>query len=122
VEVRAHAVKRLRYRTVLNGRLESAARVIMHVVQDHRYPHLRRLAALALAEFTDVEGVVSVLGSVARDPAASVDVRYSAFTSLERAGPTLKCVALVRRVRADETLGAAARSLLSVWHIEPNAD
>jgi hypothetical protein len=42
---------------------------------------------LALAGFTDLEGVVAALGSLALDTAEPIDLRYLAFTSLQRDGP-----------------------------------
>jgi len=58
---------------------------------------------------------VTTLGGLALDPDELIDLRYSAFTSLQRAGPTAECVALVQQLSADETLGGCARSLLSLW-------
>ena len=48
----------------------------------------------------------------------SIDLRYAAFTSLERAGPTPECVALLRQLSNNETLGPSSRSVLSAWHIQ----
>jgi hypothetical protein len=55
------------------------------------------------------------LGNITLDDALPIDVRYSAFTSLERAGPTAECVALLRQLSTDETLGRSAQNLLSAW-------
>jgi hypothetical protein len=74
--------------------------------------------AVALAEFADVDGVPAGLAAVTLNPELPLDLRYSAFTSLQRAGPDSACVAFVRQLLADEELGAAARSLLSAWRIE----
>src|SRR5258708_7154301 len=48
-------------------------------------------------------------------PRRALDLRYSAFTSLQRAGPTSESVSLLRQLTEDETLGRSARSLLSTW-------
>jgi hypothetical protein len=117
-EVRIHVVKRLR-----NGLLPAETRgrvahAIIQILEDRSNPDLRLQAALALAEFTDVEGVAHMLGSLALDVTEPLDLRYSAFTSLERAGPTAECVAILRRLVADETLGRSARSLLSMWQLK----
>jgi hypothetical protein len=118
VEVRIHVVKRLR-----NGRLASSERgavalAIIQVLQVGPTPDLRLQSALALAEFTDIERVVQMLGSIALDVRQPLDLRYSAFTSLERAGPTDKCVEILRQLSVDETLGPSSRSLLSTWQLE----
>ena len=81
-------------------------------------PDLRLQSALALAEFTAIEGVLQMLGSVALDVQEAMDLRYSAFTSLERAGPADESVAILRRLVVDDTLGRSARSLLSTWKLE----
>ena len=79
---------------------------------------LRIQAALTLGAFTDVDGVVSRLGAVCLSGHESVDLRYAAFTSLERAGTTPECIALLHKISADETLGLLARNVLAAWHIE----
>ena len=58
---------------------------------------------------------------VAANPFAqeeSIDLRYAAFTSLERAGPAPESISLMRQISGDETLGNSARSVLSAWHVE----
>jgi HEAT repeat protein len=117
-EVRIHVLKQLR-----NGRLRAAhrksvAKAILHVVSDRSTPELRLQAVLALAEFTQMDSVQATLGGLALDPGETIDVRYSAFTSLQRAGPTLACIALLRQLSADEALGPSARSVLSSWQLE----
>ena len=67
---------------------------------------LRLHAALVLGDFVDVPGVVEGLGALATSPDEPIELRYNAFTSLQRAGPTQACVALMRALCADEILGA----------------
>ena len=117
-EVRIHVLKRLR-----NGRLQpeerqSVAEAVLRVLSDRSSPDLRLQAVLALAEFTTIDGVLVTLGSLAVDPGETIDVRYSAFTSLQRAGPTPECVTLLRQLTTDAMLGRSARTLLSLWHLE----
>lgn len=88
------------------------------VLADRSKPDLRLQAVLALAEFATIDGVPAALGGLALDPGETIDVRYSAFTSLQRAGPTAKCVAILRQLSADAMLGSSARSLLSLWRLE----
>jgi hypothetical protein len=118
VEVRLRALKRLRDATPADGLREVTANTIVHLVQIGCSHQLRLHGALALAEFVDTDGVPLGLAAVALNPDLPLDLRYSAFTSLERAGPSSECVALLRQLVADEALGAAARSHLSWWHIE----
>ena len=80
---------------------------------------LRLQAALALGKFTDVDGVVDALGVVLADAAAPMELRYNAFTSLYLRGPTADSLALLRRLRADETLGRCASGLLAAWSSSP---
>ena len=88
------------------------------VLSDRSSPDLRLQAVLDLAEFTTIDGVQATFGGLAPDPGETIDVRYSAFTSLQRAGPTATCVAVLRRLSADGMLGRSARSLLSHWSVE----
>jgi hypothetical protein len=115
VQVRSHVLKRLS-----NGQLRqryrlAVAEAMRQVLADRSSPDLRLQTALALAEFVDLEGVPTALGSLALDTAEPIDLRYSAFTSLQRAGPTPECVGLLRRLLTDEELGRSARSVLAVW-------
>ena len=92
--------------------------MILEVVSDRSNPDLRLQASLALAEFTDIAGVPTRLRRLALDSDEPIDLRYSAFTSLQRAGSTPDCVALLRQLSRDATLGRSARSLLSLWRLE----
>jgi hypothetical protein len=78
---------------------------------------LRLQAALTLGDFAQVDGVLPSLSAVSLARHESVDLRYAAFTSVERAGPTPECIAVLRQIARDETLGGAARSVLLAWHI-----
>jgi hypothetical protein len=61
---------------------------------------------------------VTTLGNQALEVQEPIDLRYIAFTSLERAGPIPECVALVRQLTNDELLGRSARSVLLRWRVE----
>jgi hypothetical protein len=117
-EVRIHIVKRLRNGSLVPAYRPLVADAIRGVLSEHSRADLRLHAALALAEFTDIAGVLATLGDLALDRNESIDLRYFAFTSLQRAGPTTECVALLRQLSADETLGQSARGVLSSWHLE----
>ena len=114
--VRIRVLKRLRSGHLVPGHRPAVAEAILRVVSDRCGSDLRLPAVLALAEFTDVEGVPTTLGTLALDPNEPIDFRYSAFTSLQRAGPTAECVALLRQLSTDEALGRSARRVLSLWH------
>ena len=117
-EVRIDVLRRLRDERLLPEHRVLVAQVILQLIADRSRPELRLQAVLALAEFADVEGVPTALGGLALDPDEPIDVRYSAFTSLQRAGPTTDCVALLRRLLTDEALGPCTRSVLSLWRLE----
>jgi hypothetical protein len=117
-EVRVHVLKRLR-----NGPLTAADRftvagALRQLLSSRSSLDLRLQAALALGEFTEVAGVLPALGALALEPDESIDLRYSAFTSLERAGPTTECVNLLRQLSNDDMLGRSAKSALVRWRLE----
>jgi hypothetical protein len=117
MEVRIHLIRRLR-----NGRLAPderrlVASLLGRLVRRDGQLDLRLQTALALGEFTDVEGVLAALGTLALAPDEPIDLRYSAFTSIQRAGPTPECVALFQELSCDETLGRAAMSVLAMWDV-----
>jgi hypothetical protein len=118
-EVRTYIVKRLRHR---NGLLATAnrsliAQAVANVLADTSNGPLRLQAALTLGDFADSDGVLARLGALSLAQEESIDLRYAAFTSIERAGPTPESVAVMRQITRDEALGDAARSVLSAWHV-----
>lgn len=115
VQVRVHVLKRLRDPSLTSGVRQAVANALLGLVVDGCAPQLRLQAALALGEFTDIDGVPAGLGVVVRDPDVPLDLRYSAFTARARTGPTPECVALLRQLLSDDALGASARSPLLSW-------
>jgi hypothetical protein len=117
-EVRVHVLKRLR-----NGPLTAHDRVkvagaLRQLLSNGSSLDLRLQAALALGEFAEIAGVLPALAALALEPHESIDLRYAAFTSLERAGPTTECIKLLRQLSNDDMLGCAARSVLVRWRLE----
>jgi len=119
-EVRVHVVKQLRNGSglLVPADRPRVAQAIGNVLAGSSSEELRIQAALTLADFAQIEDALSNLGAVALAEDESIDLRYAAFTSIERAGPTPEGVALLRQIARDETLGDAARSVLSAWHVE----
>jgi len=117
-DVRIHVVKQLRGGTgvLVPADRPVVAKALAEVAADNSPQELRLQAVLALGDFTQIDGVLSSLCEVTLARDESVDLRYTAFTSIERAGPTPQCIAIVRRIARDDTLGDAARSVLSAWH------
>ena len=119
-DVRMHVLKQLRSGTgiLVPADHPLVATALMALLADRATEQLRVPAALALGAFTDIAGVLSSLTGVALADDESIDLRYSAFTSIEGAGPTAECITELRRIARDETLGDTARSVLSVWHVK----
>jgi HEAT repeat protein len=116
--VRIRVLKRLRNGNPIPEYRSEIAAAMVDVLADRSCPDLRMQAALALAVFADTDAVALALGGIALDSDEPIDLRYSAFTSLQRAGPTPECVDLFRQLSADEALGRSARSVLSSWRVE----
>ncbi|GAB4444929.1 MAG: hypothetical protein Fur0044_41180 [Anaerolineae bacterium] len=116
-EVRIDALKRLSDGPQFAPNRRPVAEAIMRVLREAVSLDLRLQATLALAELSDVDGVLTTLGGLALDPAETIDVRYAAFTSLEQSGPRPESIALLRQLTADETFSRAARSLLAWWKL-----
>jgi hypothetical protein len=115
MEVRIHLIRQLR-----NGRLVPDERLLVasllcRLLHRDGQLHLRLQTALALGEFTDIEGVLATLGTLALAADEPIDLRYSAFTSMQRVGPTPECIALLQELSLDETLGRAAMNFLATW-------
>jgi len=116
--VRIHILKRLRNAELMRNYRPAIAEAMLRLLSNRSGPDLRLEATLALAQFTDMEDVLAALGGIALDPLEPIDLRYSAFTSLQQAGPTPECVSLLRQLSADEMLGPAAVRVLSSWRIQ----
>ncbi|HEV7665506.1 MAG TPA: HEAT repeat domain-containing protein [Chloroflexota bacterium] len=117
-DVRMHALKRLRSGPLTADERPTVARAFGELMLHGSSIELRLQAAVALGEFTDIEGVVRALGSLALEPQELLDLRYSAFTSLEPAGCTAECVVVLRQLSHDEMLGRSAQSALARWHVD----
>jgi hypothetical protein len=115
--VRIHILRRLRSGQPVPDYRPAIAEAILRVLSERSSQELRLQAALALAQFTDIDGVPSALGRLALDPDEPIDLRYSAFTSLQQAGATPECTALLRQLSTDEALGRSAQSTLSIWRL-----
>jgi hypothetical protein len=118
-EVRIHVMKQLRSGSGVLVPCDRApvASALGDVMANISTEKLRVQAALTLGDFTQVDGVLLSLSAVSLARDESIDLRYAAFTSIERAGPSPECIAVLRHIVHDETLGEAARSVLSAWHI-----
>jgi len=119
-KVRIHVLKQLRNGDGLVASVDrpQVAKTMGEVLADKSVVDLRLEAALALGLFTEIHGVLTLLSNLAVAQEESIDLRYAAFTSLERAGPTPESISLMRQISGDETLGNSARSVLSAWHVE----
>ena len=78
---------------------------------------IRLRAAIVLGDFVDVDGVLGALGTLAAAESEPTELRYNAYTSLQRAGPTADCVAILRSLSDDEMFGQSARSLMASWGV-----
>jgi hypothetical protein len=119
-QVRIHVVKQLRNGTgvLVPADRPPVARALGEVLAEPISDEVRLQAALALGDFTDIDGVLPRLTGVALAHDESIDLRYAAFTSIERAGAATESIAFLRQIARDETLGDAARSVLSAWHLQ----
>jgi hypothetical protein len=114
-DVRIHALKWLRCGQCGAGDRHRVADAIRRIAIEKSTPGIRLHAVLALADFTDFSDVVSTLGTLTLDSAEPIDLRYCAFTSLERAGLTPESRAVLWQLIADTALGPCARNALTLW-------
>ena len=117
-EVRVHVLKRLRNGPQTADDRVTVAGALRQLLSSGSSLDLRLQVALALGEFTEIAGVLPALGALALEYYESIDLRYAAFTSLERAGPTTECVNLLHQLSSDDMLGCAVRSVLVRWRLE----
>jgi hypothetical protein len=117
-EVRVYVLKELRNGLLVRADRPRVAQAISDLLLDRSTVELRLQAALALGEFIEIKGVLSRLSAACLAHDESIDLRYAAFTSVERAGPTPECIAVLHHMLGDDILGSSARSVLSAWHID----
>jgi HEAT repeat protein len=118
-DVRIHVVRQLRNESgvLVPSDRPVVSRSLRDVLTNTSAENLRLRAALALGDFTEIEGVLTALTTLTLAHDESIDLRYAAFTSIERAGPTPQCIAVLRQIAHDDALGDAARNVLSTWHV-----
>jgi hypothetical protein len=114
-DVRIDALHRLREAALDAAQRPAVAAATARVLNEGHDGELRLHATLALGDFADVPGVVAALGSLALAAHEPLELRYNAFTSLQRAGPTAEGLTLLAALRADELLGQSAASVLAAW-------
>jgi len=115
--LRTHILRRIRNGAIRQEEHGPVAAALVQLLRETSTADLRADAVLALGALTDVGGVLPVLGSIALGESVPLDLRYSAFMSLERAGPTEHSIAVLRTLAHDETLGRTARSTLLAWRV-----
>jgi hypothetical protein len=92
----------------------SVAKALGDVLVDNANEELRLRVALALGEFTDIDGVLAKLSTISRARNQPIDLRcmaIMAITSLERGGPVPESIA-AGRVAAGPQLAAAYASYM----------
>ena len=100
------------------GDRRQVARAIGDTLLHASHAEIRVHAALLLGEFTETSAELTTLRAICVKQDESIDLRYAAFTSLELAGPTPECIAHLREIASDETIGLSTRRILSAWRIE----
>jgi hypothetical protein len=117
--VRIHVVRQLRSDVgiLVPPDRPAVTMALRDVLANASRENLRLQAALALGDFTEVQGVMVTLSATALAQDESIDLRYAAFTAIERAGRTPESSAALQQIARDEALGDAARSVLSAWGV-----
>jgi hypothetical protein len=117
LDVRSEALSRLRETAQSPGDRVLAARAGLAALAPESDSQLRLRAAIVLGDFVDDDGVLSALGALAAAESEPTELRYNAYTSLQRAGPVAACVDSLRSLRADEAFGPTASSLMASWGV-----
>ena len=117
LDVRSEALSRLRETAHSPSERVLAARAGLAALAPESNSQIRLRAAIVLGDFVDVEGVLSALGALAAAESEPTELRYNAYTSLQRAGPVTACVDILRSLRADEAFGPSARALMASWGV-----
>jgi len=114
-DVRSDALRRLREASITPCDRVMATDATLQALAPQADPQLRLHAALVLGDYVEIPVALDALGTLAADASESIELRYNAFTSLQRAGPTATCLAMLRALADDETLGQSAHALLVSW-------
>jgi hypothetical protein len=117
LDVRLESLSRLRETVQTPSDRLEAATAGLTVLATGSDGQIRLRAAIVLGDFVDVAGVLSALGTLAATESEPTELRYNAYTSLQRDGPTPACVAILRSLADDETFGQSARALMASWGV-----
>ena len=117
VSVRLGGIRALRGRLRTTPHRVEIAQVLTRIVSDATASdsELRLEATVALGDCIDIPGVMAELCAVCAEPGELFDVRYAAFLSLQRGGPTPEAIDALTRLSSDETWGLSAQGILIRW-------
>jgi hypothetical protein len=118
LDVRLDVVGRLREMSLTPTERVRAAGACLAALAPASDERLRLRAALVLGDFVDGASVLDALGTLAADESEPTELRYNAYTSLQRAGPITACIAILRSLGDDETFGPSARALMASWGVD----
>lgn len=117
VDVRLEALSSLREAAQSPSDRRAAATAGLAALAAGSDSRIRLRAAIVLGDFVDAEDVLRALGALAAAESEPTELRYNAYTSLQRAGLTTECVAILRSLADDETFGQSARALMASWGV-----
>jgi hypothetical protein len=114
-DVRLDALRRLREACHAPGERVQMAEASLQILSRQSPIGLRLHAALVLGDVVDVRDVLKAVAALAQDADEPIELRYTAFTSLQRAGPMPECRMHLQILSEDETLGPSARAVIRAW-------
>jgi hypothetical protein len=117
LDVRLEILERFREMSLTPGDRLRAAHACLAALAPDADSRLRLRASLVLGAFVDLDGVLDALGAVAAAECEPTELRYNAYASLQRAGPTSACLDILRVLRADEIFGQSVRALMASWGV-----
>lgn len=96
---------------------QNIAQVLVTIVKEDQDDLVRSYAIMALRNYTGIEQVDDVVERVVTDEDEDEDLRFNAFSVLERIGPNERTRRLLQDLAEDEVLGSAVKRVRKTWNV-----
>ncbi|HEV2765512.1 MAG TPA: hypothetical protein VGV38_21190 [Pyrinomonadaceae bacterium] len=91
--------------------------VIQRILAADPDDDVRNYAATAASRYVEVGGVLEELEKIVLDPDEDVDIRWSAFASVEEMGPTNQSKKIMNKALRDEVFKDYTERVLKTWQV-----
>lgn len=94
---------------------ELIGKLIQRMLSSDPDDDVRNYAAMAISSYMDVKGSLEVVEGIIFNVEEEINLRWNAFTAVERMGPTREGELMLHRLLKDDQFKGSAQRVLSQW-------